>query len=148
MQGMALLPETAHPPGHTHPHALQVVLVVADELQMSPGKLAAQCSHAAVGLYRAMSVSSTPWLDAWQEQGEKTVVLRGDTMDLLVALQAHAQELQLLTYMVWVDIRGVIKTQVSLQTHIQSPHSSKGGRRRAYRGCIWVKNSVGNWWFE
>lgn len=78
----------------------KVVLVVADELGMSPGKIAAQCSHASLGLYRALLMSKAAWLEAWEAQGEKTVVLRGESVELLNALQAHAATLQLLTYMV------------------------------------------------
>ena len=78
----------------------KIVLVVADELGMSPGKMAAQCSHATLGLYRALLLSKAAWLDAWEAQGEKTVVLRGESVELLDALQAHATSLQLPTYMV------------------------------------------------
>lgn len=78
----------------------KVVLVVADELGMSPGKMAAQCSHAVLGLYRALLVGKAAWVDAWESQGETTVVLRGDSVELLDALQAHATTLQLQTYMV------------------------------------------------
>ena len=45
---------------------LQVVLVVPRELRMSPGKLAAQCAHAAVGLYKLMLANRVPWLASWE----------------------------------------------------------------------------------
>lgn len=45
---------------------LQVVLVVAQDLRMSPGKVAAQCAHAAVGLFKLMQASRAPWLHAWE----------------------------------------------------------------------------------
>ena len=45
---------------------VQVVLVVAQDLHMSPGKLAAQCAHAAVGLYKLMARQRIPWLAAWE----------------------------------------------------------------------------------
>lgn len=45
---------------------MQVVLVVAQDLHMSPGKLAAQCAHAAVGLYKLMARQRIPWLAAWE----------------------------------------------------------------------------------
>ena len=44
----------------------QVVLVVAQNLGMSPGKLGAQCAHAAVGLYKLMVRQRVPWLPAWE----------------------------------------------------------------------------------
>ena len=46
--------------------AMQVVLVVARALGMSPGKVGAQCAHAAVGLYRQLAVCRAPWLRAWE----------------------------------------------------------------------------------
>ena len=46
----------------------QVVLVVAQDLRMSQGKVAAQCAHAAVGLYRVMQANRMPWLPAWEVQ--------------------------------------------------------------------------------
>ena len=56
---------TQTPPHHTT-GAVQVVLVVAQNLHMSPGKLAAQCAHAAVGLYKLMARQRIPWLAAWE----------------------------------------------------------------------------------
>lgn len=47
-------------------YPVQVVLVVAQDLHMSPGKLAAQCAHAAVGLYKLMARQRIPWLAAWE----------------------------------------------------------------------------------
>ena len=44
----------------------QVVLVVAQDLHMSRGKVGAQCAHAAVGLYRVLQAKRTPWLHAWE----------------------------------------------------------------------------------
>ena len=46
--------------------ALQVVFVVAGDLGMSPGKLAAQVAHAAVGLHRVLLEGRYPWLPAWE----------------------------------------------------------------------------------
>ena len=33
---------------------------------MSSGKIAAQCAHAAVGLYKNMYLNSVPWLASWE----------------------------------------------------------------------------------
>lgn len=45
---------------------LQVVLIVAQDLGMSPGKVGAQCAHAAVGLYKLTVALKAPWLGAWE----------------------------------------------------------------------------------
>ncbi len=50
---------------HTCCH-LQVVLVVVRSLHMSPGKIGAQCAHAAVGLYKVIVTNRAPWLSAWE----------------------------------------------------------------------------------
>jgi hypothetical protein len=51
-----------------------MVLVVRKDLGMSPGKIAAQCVHAALGAYReASSASNGPALDGvamWESQGQ------------------------------------------------------------------------------
>ena len=44
----------------------QVVLVVAQSLGMSQGKIAAQCAHAILGLYRRLQHNRTPWMQAWE----------------------------------------------------------------------------------
>lgn len=50
---------------HTCCH-LQVVLIVMRSLHMSPGKIGAQCAHAAVGLYKVIVTNRAPWLSAWE----------------------------------------------------------------------------------
>jgi len=50
---------------HTCCH-LQVVLIVVRSLHMSPGKIGAQCAHAAVGLYKVIVTNRAPWLSAWE----------------------------------------------------------------------------------
>lgn len=47
---------------------MQVVLVVVRALRMSPGKIGAQCAHAAVGLYKVLAANRVPWLSAWEVQ--------------------------------------------------------------------------------
>ena len=42
------------------------MLVVAQQLGMSQGKVAAQCAHAAVGLYRLLQQNRVPWKQAWE----------------------------------------------------------------------------------
>ena len=45
---------------------MQVVLIVVRALNMSPGKIGAQCAHAAVGLYKVTVANRAPWLSAWE----------------------------------------------------------------------------------
>ncbi|KAK9847454.1 hypothetical protein WJX84_008621 [Apatococcus fuscideae] len=78
----------------------KVVLVVAQDLGMSPGKLAAQCAHAAVGLYKLMAHRRVPWLAAWEATGEKTVVLAINSSRQLPGYVNSAEALQLPAYIV------------------------------------------------
>ena len=45
---------------------MQVVLIVVRSMHMSPGKIGAQCAHAAVGLYKVIVSNRAPWLSAWE----------------------------------------------------------------------------------
>ena len=45
---------------------LKVVLIVRRDLNMKPGKIGAQCAHAAVGLYKVTVAQRAPWLSAWE----------------------------------------------------------------------------------
>ena len=44
----------------------QAVLVVDTSLKMSVGKTAAQCAHAAVGVFKNMHINAVPWLQSWE----------------------------------------------------------------------------------
>ncbi|EIE19008.1 hypothetical protein COCSUDRAFT_83598, partial [Coccomyxa subellipsoidea C-169] len=76
------------------------VLVVDASLTMSIGKTAAQCAHAAVGLVKNMHANCVPWLQAWEDEGEKTVVLKASSSTELDELEAKAQSLLLPTFLV------------------------------------------------
>ncbi|KAL3133837.1 hypothetical protein ABBQ32_008308 [Trebouxia sp. C0010 RCD-2024] len=96
-----------HPDGRSTPAMFvevtadcKVVLIVAQDLGMSPGKVGAQCAHAAVGLYKLTVALKAPWLGAWESTGEKTVVLQAKTAEELRALATQAQTLSLATFMV------------------------------------------------
>ncbi|DBA75178.1 TPA: ubiquitin-specific protease ubp14 [Trebouxia sp. C0004] len=48
----------------------KVVLIVVRSLHMSPGKIGAQCAHAAVGLYKVIVTNRAPWLSAWEYRAQ------------------------------------------------------------------------------
>ncbi|CAL5226907.1 g9782 [Coccomyxa viridis] len=93
-----------HPDGSAEPCRMvgldcKAVLVVNSTLKMSSGKIAAQCAHAAVGLYKNMYINGVPWLASWEEDGEKTVVLKSEGPDLQT-LETKAESLLLPTFLV------------------------------------------------
>lgn len=75
----------------------KLVLVVRQDLGMSPGKVAAQCVHAALGVVQ----HQTPFLLEWRASGEKTIVLacRGGEEELKT-LQVAAERASLPTHRV------------------------------------------------
>lgn len=48
--------------------------MVARELGMSPGKVGAQCAHAAVGLFRQLAARRAPWLRAWEVRQQSCIM--------------------------------------------------------------------------
>lgn len=55
---------------------MQMSLIVRSDLKMSPGKIGAQCAHAAVLCYAKAAKSKPAHLDRWLNLGQPKVVLR------------------------------------------------------------------------
>jgi len=75
----------------------KVVLVVRRDLNMSVGKIAAQCAHAAVGIYKRLAQSSVANLQKWEKNGQKKVVVGVDSEQELMKLESQAVERNLPT---------------------------------------------------
>ena len=65
----------------------KMVLVVRSDLKMTPGKVAAQCVHAALG---CVEIANTAVVYQWKSSGEATICLRCDTEDELHRLKGRA----------------------------------------------------------
>lgn len=76
----------------------KAVLLVNSSLKMSPGKIGAQCAHAALGLFRRLQASHAPWLDVWAGAGEKIVTLSVASDIAAVELLRTAERLGLPTF--------------------------------------------------
>ena len=71
----------------------KMVIVVRQDLKMGKGKIAAQCSHAAVGAYKQLYRKNEQLLRFWEYNGQPKVVVKcHDEMELL-ALQQQAKSL-------------------------------------------------------
>ncbi|KAK9511249.1 hypothetical protein O3M35_005842 [Rhynocoris fuscipes] len=57
----------------------KMVLVVRTELGMGKGKIAAQCSHAALGCYKIAQKTTPNILEWWEASGQPKIVLKLDT---------------------------------------------------------------------
>jgi PTH2 family peptidyl-tRNA hydrolase len=79
---------------------LKMVLVIRDDLAMSPGKVAAQCVHAALGACRRIGEYDPQRLISWEMSGEATICLRCTSQTHMEALSAAANNAGLPSYVV------------------------------------------------
>ncbi len=79
---------------------LKMVLIVRMDLGMSPGKVASQSVHAALGSYRLTAMQNPSLLSAWESSGEAAVCLKCKSQTEMDALEAAAISAGLLTYAV------------------------------------------------
>lgn len=75
--------------------AYKMVLVVRSDLNMSVGKVAAQCSHAAVALYKRLVLGNPNLLADWEHEGQKKIVVSCKSEDELNALEKKAVSISL-----------------------------------------------------
>jgi len=73
----------------------KLVLVVRSDLGMTKGKIAAQCSHATLACYKALSKSNPRLLRHWERTGQAKIAVKCDSEDELMLLQAKAQSLSI-----------------------------------------------------
>ncbi|KAF9594434.1 hypothetical protein IFM89_031036 [Coptis chinensis] len=76
----------------------KMVLVVRNDLKMGKGKIAAQCSHATLGLYKKLLHRAPKALNRWEMCGQVKVVLKSESEDDLLVLQERAKSLNLPTH--------------------------------------------------
>lgn len=68
----------------------KLVVVIRDDLHMSPGKLAVQVAHAAVSCAVEAKAKRADWFASWYREGQRKVVLRAKDLDELRVLEAKA----------------------------------------------------------
>ena len=79
----------------------KMVLLVRRDLKMGTGKIAAQCCHAAIGIYEKLQTSQFANLrNSWDASGQAKVALRVESLQELEELEDKAKQLNLLTYKV------------------------------------------------
>ncbi|XP_058183027.1 uncharacterized protein LOC131300966 [Rhododendron vialii] len=76
----------------------KMVLVVRNDLKMGKGKIAAQCSHATLGLYKKLLRRAPKSLNRWEMCGQVKVVVKIENEEDLLVLQERAQSLNLPTH--------------------------------------------------
>jgi len=78
----------------------KMVLVVRQDLGMGKGKVAAQCCHAAVGLYKQLEKSNPKLLHQWEQTACAKVVVKAPDETTLVDLTRKGRSLGLETCLV------------------------------------------------
>ncbi|KAJ1967600.1 hypothetical protein IWQ62_001754 [Dispira parvispora] len=87
---------------------LKLVLVIRKDLEMSKGKVAAQCCHATLGCYQRINKTNPKMLQAWEYTGQAKVTVKCDDEKDMLALQEHARSLGLTCY----SVRDAGRTQI------------------------------------
>ncbi|CAO2832318.1 unnamed protein product [Amaranthus hypochondriacus] len=78
----------------------KMVLVVRNDLKMGKGKIAAQCSHATLGLYKKLHSRAPKALNRWEMCGQVKVVVKIDSEEEMLALQGRAKSIHIPTHIV------------------------------------------------
>jgi len=54
----------------------KMIFCIRSDLKMSKGKIAAQCSHGAIDMYKKMMKKHSDMLEEWEETGSKKIVTK------------------------------------------------------------------------
>ncbi|KPJ01147.1 Peptidyl-tRNA hydrolase 2, mitochondrial [Papilio xuthus] len=76
---------------------------------MGKGKIAAQCSHAAVGAFEKAQKKDPESLKIWQSTGQAKIALKTDSLEEIKQINDNAKKLGLITSM----IRDAGRTQIA-----------------------------------
>ncbi|KAK3143519.1 hypothetical protein QOZ80_4AG0301320 [Eleusine coracana subsp. coracana] len=76
----------------------KMVLVVRNDLKMGKGKIAAQCSHATLGLFKKLQQRAPKSLKRWERCGQVKVVVKIESEEDMLVLQGRAKSLNIPTH--------------------------------------------------
>ncbi|NXP07085.1 PTH2 hydrolase, partial [Thinocorus orbignyianus] len=91
----------------------KLVLIVRNDLKMGKGKVAAQCSHAAVSAYKQVQRRNPELLRQWEYCGQPKVVLKAPDEETLLQLLTDAKQLGLTVSL----IQDAGRTQIAPGSH-------------------------------
>lgn len=77
-----------------------MALIVRKDLQLSAGKAAVQCSHAAVSCALIAKKSEPRLMERWQSSGARKISLAIDDLDSLKQIMGKAKSAGLITHLV------------------------------------------------
>ncbi|KAM6497926.1 PTH2 domain containing protein [Amanita muscaria] len=73
----------------------KLVLVVRTDLGMTPGKVAAQCGHATLACYKALTKKNLKLVQHWERTGQAKIALKANSEEQLMELEAIAKSLNI-----------------------------------------------------
>ncbi len=79
---------------------MKQVLVVRTDLRMGRGKIAVQCSHAAVSSAEQARTRFRDWYDQWVGEGQAKIALKVKNEDQLLELGRKARTIPIPVYLV------------------------------------------------
>jgi len=79
---------------------IKQVLVVRTDLGMGRGKMAVQCSHAAVSSAELARTRFRDWYDKWMREGKAKIALKVKDEDQLLELEKRARSIPIPSYIV------------------------------------------------
>lgn len=114
----------------------KLVLIVRTDLKMSPGKVASQCVHAALGAFRRIGYIDFNLCQKWQMQGEKTVCLKCNDVAEVNRLCAEAERAGLVVYAVHdagrTEVEPGTRTVVAIGPNTKTKVDAVTGKLRLY----------------
>ncbi len=78
----------------------KLMIVVRDDLDISPGKLAVQASHASVSCAVESEKKNKKYFKKWMREGQKKVLVRCDDVDHMEFLKERSERKGLVTKLV------------------------------------------------
>ncbi|KAF3905876.1 hypothetical protein AA313_de0208898 [Arthrobotrys entomopaga] len=78
----------------------KLILCVRTDLGMTKGKIAAQCGHATLACYKAVSRHAPLLLKRWEYMGQAKIAVKVDSEEELLTLQAQAMSVGLVAKVV------------------------------------------------
>ena len=78
----------------------KMVIVTREDLDLSPGKLAAQVAHAAVSCALFTKKNNSKWFSKWQNEGAKKAILKVDSTEDFYPLKEKAEKLNIAAFLI------------------------------------------------
>ena len=78
----------------------KMVIVTRKDLNLSPGKLAAQVAHVAVVCALDTKKNNSKWFNKWQNEGAKKAVVKVESENDFFPLKKKADELKIVSHII------------------------------------------------